>query len=257
MQRRGATGTLIASHSGHQIGSENELSNPRLISERDPPSPSYLESNIFTRAQLPFLFDPGIFILRSWPVPIYTYTAFENFEVFASGSLNQVVLAVQKRSKENRTARILIFSDSTGKQMDFDSSGSKKNVLARLKIYSALATPTTTGAGRPKLGVIAREISLLPAHWEWLSNQTGGASATIRHLIDEKIKVTSADKNKVKQAQEVTYKFLSAIAGNLPNFEEALRYLYRRDKKKFLELVSDWPKDIVRHSLDLASDVFD
>jgi len=94
----------------------------------------------------------------------------------------------------------------------------------------------------------------LPHHWEWLINQDGGASAVIRNLIEEKIKSRSIDKTKF--SQERTYKFLSAIAGNLQNFEEATRYLYRKDKKKFTELISAWPKDIVKHSMNLASDVF-
>lgn len=111
--------------------------------------------------------------------------------------------------------------------------------------------------GRPKLGVIPREISLLPSHWEWLNSQAGGASATIRLLIDEKIKLSSSDKMKAKNAQEVTYKFLSAIAGDLPNFEESIRYLYRTDRKKFSELVASWPQDVVAHALTLAANAFE
>ncbi len=190
---------------------------------------------------------------------MYNYTAFEGFEKLAHGSLENVVVAVMKRSKENKNARILIFSDSTGKQMDFDLSGSEKEALARLKIYSKQDAPASvsTGAGRPKLGVIAREISLLPTHWEWLGNQSGGASSTIRALIDEKIKLSASDKNRIKNAQEVTYKFLSAIAGDLPNFEDAIRYLYRKDKAKFTEFIASWHKDIIKHTMLLSSDVFE
>ncbi len=187
---------------------------------------------------------------------MYTYTAFESFQILSSGHLEKVVLKVKIRQKENREARILIFSDSTGNQLDFDLSGTEKEVLERLKIYSAKLPIAHKGAGRPKLGVVPREISLLPSHWEWLSNQSGGASLTIRQLIDDKVKSSSLEKNKVKNAQEVTYKFLSAIAGDLPNFEEAIRYLYRRDKKRFLELASGWHKDIVSHAEFLASNVF-
>jgi uncharacterized protein len=187
---------------------------------------------------------------------MYTYTAFEGFQKLISSDLEDVLLAVRKKFKSNKDSNILIFSDSTGKQMDFDLSGSEADVIERHKIYTAKTPPSKPSVGRPKLGVVPREISLLPSHWEWLSNQSGGASPTIRLLIDEKIKTNPTDKMKVKAAQEVTYKFLSAIAGNLPNYEEAIRYLYRSDQKKFIELVSDWHPDIVEHSLTLATDVF-
>jgi hypothetical protein len=124
-----------------------------------------------------------------------------------------------------------------------------------LKVYSQQESRPNTGAGRPKLGVVPREISLLPHHWEWLINQDGGSSAVIRNLIDEKIKNHTT--NKIKNSQEKTYKFLSAIAGNLPNFEEAVRFLYRKDKKKFTELISSWPKDIIKHSINLSHDTFE
>lgn len=188
---------------------------------------------------------------------MYKYTAFQGFSILASGSLEEIIIAVRKAMRANKEAQILIFSDSTGKQMDFDFSGTEKEVLDRVQIYVAKQATPQTGAGRPKLGVVPREISLLPTHWEWLTNQAGGASATIRKLIDEKIKTNSADKNKAKNAQEVTYKFMSALAGDLPNFEEATRFLYRKDKKKFAQLISDWDKDLIKHTMYLAKDVFE
>ncbi|MBL7546099.1 MAG: DUF2239 family protein [Bdellovibrionaceae bacterium] len=188
---------------------------------------------------------------------MFNYTAFDNFNLIAQGSLDEVALDVRKRIKSHRDARILIFSDFSGKQMDLDLSGTEKEVLERLKIFKNQETETANpGPGRPKLGVVAREISLRPTHWEWLSNQPGGASATIRHLVDEKMKSNTSPKMKVKQAQETVYKFLHAIAGDLPNYEEALRFLYRKDEKKFRGLILKWPEDIVKHTLTLAEDVF-
>lgn len=187
---------------------------------------------------------------------MFSYTAFENSQRIAHGDLESIALSVKKRLKINREARVLIFSDSTGKQVDLDLSGSDKDVLERLKMYSQQSSTARTGAGRPKLGVIAREISLLPQHWEWLTNQEGGASATLRKLIDDKIKFNSSEKEIIKKSQEVTYKFLSAIAGDLPQFEEAIRYLYRKDKKKFIDLIDTWPPDIVQHALTLSEGVF-
>jgi len=187
---------------------------------------------------------------------MYTYTAFDGFQKLINDDLEKVLLAVKRRLRVCRDSNILIFSDSTGKQMDFDLSGTEAEVIERHKIYTAKTEPTQSVVGRPKLGVVPREISLLPIHWEWLNSQTGGASPTIRLLIDEKIKTGLSDKMKVKRSQEVAYKFLSAIAGDLPNFEESIRYLYRSDRKKFVELVSDWHKDIVEHALVLAADAF-
>lgn len=188
---------------------------------------------------------------------MYTYTAFEGLKKLVAGDLEKVLLAVKKRLKTHRDSSVLIFSDTTGKQMDFDLSGTEDDVIERHKIYTAKTAPSQSAVGRPKLGVVPREISLLPIHWEWLNTQPGGASPTIRLLIDEKIKLESSDKMKIKKSQEVAYKFLSAIAGDLPNFEESIRYLYRSDRKKFIELTSDWQKDIAEHALSLAHEAFE
>jgi hypothetical protein len=185
---------------------------------------------------------------------MFSYTAFEEFKILAQGTIEAVAISVKQRMKVHKTANILIFSDLTGRQIDLDLTGTDKQVTDRLKMYSAQDPQPSARAGRPKLGVVAREVSLLPQHWEWLTNQDGGASAVIRNLIDEKIKSRATDK--AKTAQERTYKFLSAIAGNLSNFEEATRFLYRKDKKRFTDLISDWPKDVVKHSMSLANGVF-
>lgn len=182
---------------------------------------------------------------------MFTYTAFEDFKIVCQGNIEKVALSM----KEQKKANVLLFSDLTGREIDLDLSGTEKQVLERLKIYSSPDAQPNAGAGRPKLGVIPREISLLPHHWEWLINQNGGASAIIRNLIDEKISPRAGDK--AKAAQERTYKFLTSIAGNLPNFEEAIRFLYRKDKKKFADLISDWPKDVVKHANYLAVRVFE
>lgn len=151
---------------------------------------------------------------------------------------------------------ILIFSDATGKSMDFNFRGTENDVQKRLEVFVAEEKPTENhGPGRPKLGVICREISLLPRHWEWLATQPGGASATLRRLIDE-AKKSSAGTVSIKQAQERTYKFMSVMAGDLPGYEEALRALYKKDKKVFLQQMEAWPVDVKSHSLELAAAVF-
>lgn len=188
---------------------------------------------------------------------MFNYTAFDGFQMISQGGLEEVALGVKRRLKSNREARILIFSDSSGKQMDLDLSGSENDALERLKIFKSHDVNTgQSGPGRPKLGVISREISLLPHHWEWLSNQSGGSSATIRRLVEEKMKDNASGKDKIKQTQEAVYTFLNAIAGDLPNFEEAIRFLYRSDKKRFRDLISEWPGDLARHTLALSGEAF-
>ena len=113
---------------------------------------------------------------------LFSYTVFDGFDFLTRGSLEDVAIATKKYLKSNRHAKILIFSDRSGQQMDLDLSGTDQDIAERLKIYSPIATSQRTGAGRPKLGVIAREVSLLPSQWEWLANQPGGASRAIREL---------------------------------------------------------------------------
>lgn len=188
-----------------------------------------------------------------------TYTAFEGHKLLAQGRLDEVVLRVKQRSKADISSSILVFSDLTGKEMDFDLRGSEKEVLQRLQVYLSHAGETpaaSTGPGRPKLGVVAREVSLLPRHWEWLSTQSGGASATLRRLIEE-AKKNSSGKELLKQAQERTHRFMSSIAGNLPHYEEALRALYAKDKKKFREQIADWPSDVRECTKRMATPVFE
>lgn len=188
--------------------------------------------------------------------PPQSYTAFTGHRLLAHGPLEEVVLCAKERLRADASASILVFSDLTGKQMDFDLSGSEKEVLRKLQVYLLPEGKTANaGPGRPKLGVVAREISLLPRHWEWLSTQSGGASATLRRLVEE-AKKDSSGKERVKQAQERAHKFMSAIAGDLPLFEEALRALYAKDAKKFKSCLADWPADIKEHARRMAAPVF-
>lgn len=188
-----------------------------------------------------------------------TYTAFEDHKILSQGSLEDVVLKVKKRLEKSPESQIVIYSDITGKSMDFNFQGSEKEVLKRLEIYTTPETDNqgsaSTGPGRPKLGVISREVSLLPKHWEWLATQSGGASNTLRKLVEESMKKTSGTLT-VKTAQERTYKFMSVEAGDLENYEEALRALYRKDKERFTSEIKAWPRDVQKHIFELAKPVF-
>lgn len=187
-----------------------------------------------------------------------SYTAFDGHALVAQGRLEEVAIQVKRKARSRPSASILVFSDSTGKQMDFDLRGSDADVLQRLQVYltpEEAGPPAAPGPGRPKLGVVGREVSLLPRHWEWLSTQAGGASATLRRLVEDARK-TSSGRDRAKKAQERAHRFMSSLAGDLPGFEEALRALYAGDKAKFRTRIGAWPRDVRAHAMQLAEGAF-
>ena len=173
-----------------------------------------------------------------------TYTAFLGWKRIASGSLEEMLRQTRKYLDRQRSDEMpLIFDDQTGKQVDFDMRGSVQDVLDRVA-----PKPVRTGPGRPKLGVTSREISLLPRHWEWLETQPNGASATLRRLVDEARKRDSGE-SRTRAAIDATGRVMTAIAGNLPGFEEAYRALYARDPMKLAQQVKAWPRDVREYLL--------
>jgi uncharacterized protein len=185
-----------------------------------------------------------------------TYTAFEGSTLLTQGDLKEVVLEIKKRLGSSVNSDVLIFSDATGKTIDFNFQGSKQDVLKRLEVFTSAAEPASTGGpGRPKLGVVSREVSLLPRHWEWLATQPGGASATLRLLVEEARK-RSAGNTSIKQVQERTYQVMSVLAGDLQGYEEALRALYKRDRKAFFLQIQTWPQDVQKYLSGMTKSVF-
>ena len=183
------------------------------------------------------------------------FTAFEGQRRLVSGPLAEVALAV-KRATRPAAGPIAIFSDVTGRPIDLDLRGSNAEVLARLAAMSPAAREEAgpnepRGRGRPKLGVVAREVTLLPRHWEWLSAQPGGASVALRKLVEEARKA-NGDKDRDRAARDAAYHFMSAMAGNLENFEEASRALFADDRRRFASLIAPWPGDIRDHVVKLA-----
>jgi len=170
-----------------------------------------------------------------------TCTAFEDSRQIAAGLLAEVALAVR-----NAASPVLVFDDATGGVIDLDLRGSAEEIAAR---YGAREEPRSRG--RPKLGVTAREVTLLPRHWEWLATQRGGASAALRRLIDEARKGDDTAERR-RLANERAYRFMSAIAGDLPGFEEATRALFAGDAERLGREMSGWPDDVCRHVLRLA-----
>ncbi|WP_145414245.1 DUF2239 family protein [Paenibacillus xylanexedens] len=198
--------------------------------------------------------------MQDSPVEI-NCTAFVGRKHVASGTLRDVVKVIKENWEKSEFVDLLIFDDSTGKPIDIDFRGSLEDVLDRLNGKPGPITDTKENeqpvrrAGRPKLGVVSGEVTLLPRQWDWLKAQPGGASVTLRKLIDE-ARRSGENGNKARAAQEVTYHFMTAMAGDFPQYEEALRALYAADENRFYESINHWTPDIRDYIKSLASNAF-
>lgn len=169
-----------------------------------------------------------------------TFTAFVGRRRIAAGTLREVVPAVKAAADANAT-HLLVFNDATGQSIELDLRGSLTDVLDRLVDAPQAEPARPAGRGRPKLGVTAREVTLLPRHWDWLAAQPGGASAALRRLVEEARRTSPTT---VRQAQDAVHRVMFAIAGDLPDFEEANRAFYAKDYARFDSLTADWPQDV-------------
>ncbi|KWV45876.1 hypothetical protein AS156_22920 [Bradyrhizobium macuxiense] len=185
------------------------------------------------------------------------YVAFEGDHRIAAGNLADVARAARQLLDQRKDAAILVFNGHSSALVDIDLRGSVDDVLARLpKPESATADEQPApaaprGPGRPRLGVVAREVTLLPRHWDWLAQQKGGASVALRKLIDE-ARRSSGDRDRTRLAQDAAYRFMTAMAGNRPHYEDAIRALFAHDRRRFATLIADWPVDIRDHAIKLA-----
>jgi hypothetical protein len=176
------------------------------------------------------------------------YTAFAGNRRIAAGNRDSILSSVKQYSDVN-AERILIFEDMTGKQVDFDFSGSLDDVLERGRARTVRVRP-----GRPKLGVVGREVSLLPRHWEWLEDQPNGISAAIRRLVDEARK-REPGAQRARRLRDGIARFMWSMGGDLPNFEEATRALYGEADSPLESLIAAWPDDVRDHVLRLVAEV--
>lgn len=182
-----------------------------------------------------------------------TYTAFIGAARLAAGDLETVALAAH--AAQDRQAEMpIVFEDASGNVVDLDLRGDAEDVARRLRPTLFEAEPPR-GRGRPKLGVTAREITLLPKHWAWLQEQPGGASAALRRLV-EKAQQENADADQRRKAQTAAYRVMHALAGHLSGYEEALRALYAGEPKRFESQMAGWPADISDYVSGLASGSF-
>jgi uncharacterized protein len=175
-----------------------------------------------------------------------TFTVFAGDRLVASGPLPAVVRAAKSHLEAGETDSLLIFDDQTGEQVDFDLRGSVDDAIAR-----ASPPRPRAGPGRPKLGVLSREVSLLPAHWEWLDRQSASASATLRRLVEE-ARRREPGKQRARAARAALDRLMTALAGNRPGYEEATRALFKGDEARFLDLIRRWPPDIRSHLTRMA-----
>lgn len=175
-----------------------------------------------------------------------TYSAFSGTRMLISGPLENVLREIKQFLQPRRpsAAEPLIFCDQTGKQVDFDFRGTIEDVLSK-----ALPPPPHDGPGRPRLGVVSREITLLPRHWEWLECQPSGASAALRLLVDEARKTDNPEAVYRARIQAIS-RIMSVVAGDLPGFEEAYRALYRHDRARLAQCIEHWPHDIRSYVLE-------
>lgn len=171
-----------------------------------------------------------------------TYTAFSGRKQIAAGGAAEVAAAA--RTHDN----LLIFADVTGEPVELDARTGRLS----LREPEPSPEPARPGRGRPKLGVVAREVTLLPRHWEWLATQPGGASAALRRLVED-ARRSLAGADRARQAQQALYAVMSALAGDLPGFEDATRALFARDDARFDRLVEAWPEGIRGYVLRLAA----
>ena len=183
-------------------------------------------------------------------------TAFAGKRKVAAGSLHAVAQTLKELVNTEPDAQILIFDDSNGQQVDLNLHGSLAEVLQRLPrppvhVEETVVAAAPRTAGRPKLGVVAREITLLPRHWEWLASQPGGASVALRKLV-EHAQRDNKTVDEQRQARETAYRFMSALAGDEAGFEEASRALFAGQREAFLTQAASWPADVREHVLRLA-----
>jgi hypothetical protein len=186
-------------------------------------------------------------------------TAFAGSRCIASGELALVALKVKEALDRDDALQVLIFDDRTSQPIELDLRGTAEDVRRRLAATGggnaapiSAQSETTRGPGRPRLGVVAREVTLLPRHWDWLNRQPGGASVALRKLVEEARRIHQG-RDRVRESQEAAYRFMSATAGNEPGFEEATRALFAGQAEAFATMTQAWPADVRDHARKLAA----
>jgi uncharacterized protein len=191
-----------------------------------------------------------------------SYTAFEGTRRIVSGDLARVVLTTKSVIDRGGLEPVSIFDDFAGEPVEVDYRGTAEEVVRRACARTteglegaSVESEAPRGPGRPRLGVVAREVTLLPRHWEWLNSQPGGASVALRKLV-EGARRANQDKDRARQSRDAAYRFMTVMAGNEPGFEEAIRALFAGDGGRFEVCIEPWPADVREHARTLAARAF-
>lgn len=193
--------------------------------------------------------------------PAMTWIAFAKSKRLAVGTPREVATAVKAFADDNPQATVLVFDAHSSRQVELDLRGSLAAVLRRLPppapaeqvdAMPAADSPVARGPGRPKLGVVPREVTLLPRHWEWLAAQPGGASVALRKLVEHALRANRAT-DQAREARDAAYRFMHAMAGDAPGFEEASRALFADDAAALETRMAKWPRDVRKHVLALLA----
>jgi hypothetical protein len=179
--------------------------------------------------------------MATMPDSVMTYSVFADFQrhVHTGADLAEAVEKAREAYGAGGAQTVVLFDDATGERTEVDPR-------AGFDPWPERAARARSGPGRPKLGVVSREVSLLPRHWEWLNAQPGGASASLRRLVDQ-ARHENARADEARQARDAAYKFMSAMGGDFPHFEEASRALFADRFPQVTALTADWPADLRDH----------
>jgi uncharacterized protein len=178
--------------------------------------------------------------------------AFIGTSLLASGCLDEVAMAAKTAFDANNSTNPLVFDAISSARIDLDLGGSAASVLGRLPMAAALPI---RGPGRPKLGVVPREVTLLPRHWDWLATQPGGASVALRKLV-EMARKSGCEADERREGTNAIYKFIAAICGDFMGYEEAMRALFAGDRQNFIRSAESWPIDVQSHLMRLVDAAF-
>lgn len=185
-------------------------------------------------------------------------TAFQGWKRIASGLLSDVAQKAKSVIDQGDALAVTIFDDETSRPIEIDFRGTFDDVRARIPAKSdtlEIEPKPARGPGRPKLGVVAREVTLLPRHWDWLNAQPGGASVALRKLVEE-ARRQNEGRDRIRQAQDAANRFMMTVAGDLPGFEEASRALFASDRTRFEAHIEGWPVDVRDYAGKLAAPAF-
>lgn len=178
-----------------------------------------------------------------------TFTVFAGETRLAGGNPADVARAIKAVLQGGERRILRVFRDHDAMPATFDATldvDAISNALLETRGGSG-----RRGQGRPRLGVFAREVTLLPRHWAWLSAQPGGASVTLRKLVDAASHAPFADREERPEAAGLD-RFVTAMASMLPWNKEALRAFMLGEEERFVAISENWPADLRDYARQLA-----